>query len=45
LAQPPVLDGEVLMRVLGAASMALPSLREEAEEIPAMHAMMGGWRN
>jgi acetyl/propionyl-CoA carboxylase alpha subunit len=45
LAQLPVLDGEVLMRVLGAASMALPSLREEAEEIPAMHAMMGGWRN
>jgi acetyl/propionyl-CoA carboxylase alpha subunit len=45
LAQPPVLEGEALMSVLAAASMALPSLREEAEEIPAMHAMMGGWRN
>lgn len=45
LAQPPVLEGEALLSVLAAASMALPSLREEAEEIPAMHAMMGGWRN
>jgi acetyl/propionyl-CoA carboxylase alpha subunit len=45
LAQPPVLESEALMSVLAAASMALPSLREEAEEIPAMHAMMGGWRN
>jgi acetyl/propionyl-CoA carboxylase alpha subunit len=45
LAQPPVLEGEALMSALAAASMALPSLREEAEEIPTMHAMMGGWRN
>ncbi len=45
LAQAPALDDEALSRVLGAAAMALPALREEAEEIPALHAMMGGWRN
>jgi acetyl/propionyl-CoA carboxylase alpha subunit len=45
LAKPPVLEGEALTSILAAASMAIPSLREEAEEIPAMHAMMGGWRN
>ncbi|MBS7804273.1 biotin carboxylase [Rhizobiales bacterium TNE-4] len=45
LAQAPDVEGEALMRVLGAACMALPVLREEAEEIPTLHAMMGGWRN
>ena len=45
LAQPPALDDEALDRVLAAAAMAVPALREEAEEIPALHAMMGGWRN
>lgn len=45
LAQAPALEGEPLTIVLAAAAMALPALREEAEDIPALHAMMGGWRN
>lgn len=45
LAQPPGPEGENLSRVLAAAAMVLPALREEAEEIPDLHAKMGGWRN
>ena len=45
LAESPAPEGETLINILAAASMALPALREEAEEIPALHAMMGGWRN
>ena len=45
LAQSPALEGDELQRVLAATAMALPALREEAEDIPALHAMMGGWRN
>lgn len=45
LAEARPLEDAELVRVLASASMALPTLREEAEEIPALHAMMGGWRN
>jgi len=45
IAQEPVMAGETLDKVLAAASIAIPPMRDAADAVPALHAAMGAWRN
>jgi acetyl/propionyl-CoA carboxylase alpha subunit len=43
--QPPPLPAAIAQTVLAASALASPALRHAADNVPALHAAMGAWRN